>query len=169
LNPDLGPIRVLPGRLSVSRTFGDPHAKVEQFGGNPRVVIAVPEITHFKLQDTQHDFIIMGCDGIFDKLSTEDVVREVWLPLQQTDPANFTSAVSGMGSVNEICGSSAERIIRASMIKESVDNLSVVMIGFKNFAKQIERLASQTKQSKSEASKPGIMLPSASSNKPSSS
>jgi hypothetical protein len=48
-----------------------------------------------------------------------------------------------MGSVNEICGSSAARIIRASMIKESLDNLSVVVIAFKNFAKQIERLASQ--------------------------
>jgi protein phosphatase PTC2/3 len=40
MNPDLGPIRVLPGRLSVSRTFGDPHAKIELYGGNPKVVIA---------------------------------------------------------------------------------------------------------------------------------
>ena len=51
LNPDLGPIRVLPGRLSVSRTFGDAHAKIEHFGGNNKVVIAQPEITHFKLND----------------------------------------------------------------------------------------------------------------------
>jgi protein phosphatase 2C family protein 2/3 len=51
LNPDLGPIRVLPGRLSVSRTFGDAHAKVEGLGGNPKVVIATPEITSFKLLD----------------------------------------------------------------------------------------------------------------------
>lgn len=49
LNPELGPIRVLPGRLSVSRTFGDAHAKVEGLGGNPKVVIATPEITSFKL------------------------------------------------------------------------------------------------------------------------
>jgi len=26
---------VLPGRLSVSRTFGDIEAKLERFGGNP--------------------------------------------------------------------------------------------------------------------------------------
>jgi hypothetical protein len=36
----LGPFRVLPGRLSVSRTFGDIEAKIEKFGGKNGVVIA---------------------------------------------------------------------------------------------------------------------------------
>ena len=39
-----GPFRVFPGRLSVSRTFGDIEAKLEKFGGNPNVVISKPEI-----------------------------------------------------------------------------------------------------------------------------
>jgi protein phosphatase 2C family protein 2/3 len=45
----VGPLRVLPGRLSVSRTFGDIEAKLEQFGGNPKVVVAEPEIRSFKI------------------------------------------------------------------------------------------------------------------------
>ena len=40
----IGPIRVLPGRLSVSRTFGDPEAKLAYRGGNGNVVKAEPEI-----------------------------------------------------------------------------------------------------------------------------
>ena len=40
-----GPFRVLPGRLSVSRTFGDIEAKMEKFGGLAGVVIAEPEIS----------------------------------------------------------------------------------------------------------------------------
>lgn len=40
----VGPLRVLPGRLSVSRTFGDAEAKLLKTGGNPKVVIAEPEI-----------------------------------------------------------------------------------------------------------------------------
>ena len=40
----VGPIRVLPGRLSVCRTFGDPEAKLEYRGGNHMVVIAEPEV-----------------------------------------------------------------------------------------------------------------------------
>lgn len=55
----LGPPRVKPGRLSVSRTFGDIEAKVPAYGGNPNVVIAVPEIVEFKIKD-KYDFILLG-------------------------------------------------------------------------------------------------------------
>jgi protein phosphatase PTC2/3 len=73
----VGPIRVLPGRLSVSRTFGDPEAKLEYKGGNPNVVIADPEIKVFQITKA-HDYIMLGCDGIFDKMSNEDVNACVW-------------------------------------------------------------------------------------------
>lgn len=67
----IGPIRVFPGRLSVSRTFGDTEAKVITKGGNPKVVVSTPEICSFKL-DKSHDFVILGCDGIFDKLTDRE-------------------------------------------------------------------------------------------------
>ena len=67
----IGPIRVFPGRLSVSRTFGDTEAKITNKGGNPNVVVCTPEIRSFKL-DKGHDFVILGCDGIFDKLTDRE-------------------------------------------------------------------------------------------------
>ena len=54
---------MLPGRLSVSRTFGDIDAKAQALGGNPLVVIAVPEITSFRLDAPEmedSDFILMA-------------------------------------------------------------------------------------------------------------
>ena len=45
----LGPHRVLPGRLSVSRTFGDLAAKIEKHKGNPKVVVALPDIKSFRI------------------------------------------------------------------------------------------------------------------------
>jgi protein phosphatase 2C family protein 2/3 len=74
----VGPIRVLPGRLSVCRTFGDPEAKLEYRGGNPNVVKAEPEIKMFSISK-HHDFIVLGSDGIFDKLTNEDINKCVWL------------------------------------------------------------------------------------------
>lgn len=61
-NPNIiyGPFRVFPGRLSVSRTFGDIEAKREKFGGNPNVVIATPEIKEFNIDDKM-DFLLLGC------------------------------------------------------------------------------------------------------------
>jgi len=74
----VGPLRVLPGRLSVSRTFGDAEAKIQSLGGNPLAVIATPEITSFQLSAFTHDFLVLGCDGIFDKMTNKDVVDCVW-------------------------------------------------------------------------------------------
>ena len=72
-----GPLRVLPGRLSVARTFGDPEAKISELGGNPNVVIHTPEVKTFQIKK-DHDFIVLGCDGIFDKMSNGDAVMCVW-------------------------------------------------------------------------------------------
>lgn len=73
----LGPHRVYPGRLSVSRTFGDIEAKRIKYGGNPKVVIATPDIKCFKIEDN-YDFVVLGCDGIFDKLNNEQVIQATW-------------------------------------------------------------------------------------------
>lgn len=56
----IGPYRVSPGRLSVSRTFGDAEAKLSKFGGLEGVVIATPDVFKQKLMD-EFDFVILGC------------------------------------------------------------------------------------------------------------
>ena len=69
-----------PGRLSVSRALGDIEAKDPRYGGNPKVVIATPEIKIFKIRNS-YDFIIMGCDGIFEKLTNEEIIKESMIVL----------------------------------------------------------------------------------------
>lgn len=55
----IGPCRVLPGRLSVCRTFGDIEAKIPKKGGNSKVVIPIPEIKSFRIGE-DHDFIVLA-------------------------------------------------------------------------------------------------------------
>jgi protein phosphatase 2C family protein 2/3 len=68
---------VFPGRLSVSRTIGDIEAKDERYGGNPAVVIPTPEIRALKIKDN-YDFIVIGCDGVFEKMDNQDLLEQVW-------------------------------------------------------------------------------------------
>jgi protein phosphatase 2C family protein 2/3 len=63
--------------LSVSRTVGDIEAKLTKYGGNPKVIISDPDITAFEIK-SDHDFIVIGCDGIFDKLSSKDAIHIAW-------------------------------------------------------------------------------------------
>ena len=67
----MGPHRVFPGRLSVSRTFGDIEAKLPKFGGNPNCVIAEPDLKAFQIKD-DFDFIVIACkplplDSLFNR------------------------------------------------------------------------------------------------------
>lgn len=120
----MGPHRVLPGRLSVSRTFGDIEAKLKKYGGNPKVVVATPDIKAFRIQ-RDHDYIVLGCDGIFDKLSNRDVVNCCW------HTVNYQRA----GNVHKQCGKAIDLILKASVAKRTLDNITVVMIAFANFKK----------------------------------
>jgi serine/threonine protein phosphatase PrpC len=127
-NPDqmiLGPSRVFPGRLSVSRTFGDAEAKIEKFGGMSDVVIAVPEITQFKISD-DCDFLILGCDGIFDQLSNEDVSQCVWMTTREGYKTK---------NIHTQCAQGVDMILKSSLQRKTLDNITCVVIAFENFEK----------------------------------
>jgi len=72
-----GPLRVFPGRLSVSRTFGDIEAKKPRYGGNQNVIVCEPEIISFKIKDN-FDFFLIGCDGIFERMDNKQITDVVW-------------------------------------------------------------------------------------------
>ncbi len=112
-----GPWRVLPGRLSVSRTFGDVEAKEEKFGGMKNVVVALPDITEIELSE-EYNFIVIGCDGIFDVLSNEDLMECAKIAVKEKK--GYT--------MNHLCGEIAGNIIKASLAKDSFDNVSCVVI-----------------------------------------
>ena len=129
---ELGPHRVLPGRLSVSRTFGDLEAKIEKLGGNPKVVIAEPDIKAFRVSDS-HDFIIMGSDGIFDKISNRETVQCMWNSLRDEKAPD----------VHQQTGKGVECIIKNALFRKSLDNVTVVIISFENFEKSFNGAEAQ--------------------------
>lgn len=51
-------------------------AKMEKYGGNCKCIIAEPEVFSVPISDDL-DFILIGSDGIFDRISTEDTVQIV--------------------------------------------------------------------------------------------
>lgn len=72
-NPFVGPYRVFPGRLSVCRTFGDCEAKLIHLGGVTGVVTCEPEFTHEIEGSNSIDYVLIGSDGIFDKMKNDQI------------------------------------------------------------------------------------------------
>jgi len=77
-NPFIGPYRVFPGRLSVCRTFGDCEAKLAHLGGTKGVVVCDPEIIFEKDGAKRLDYVLIGSDGIYDRLKNEQINQMVW-------------------------------------------------------------------------------------------
>ena len=94
----LGPPRVSPGGLAVSRTFGDVQSKVAKYGGKKGVITAKPEISQFTIQPDYHDFIVMGCDGIFDKIENEGILDVIW------NTVNINKGVEILGNRMPVLG-----------------------------------------------------------------
>lgn len=55
----VGPHRVIPGRLSTTRTFGDIEAKLPELNGNPRGIIHEPELNVIKIAGDE-DFVLLA-------------------------------------------------------------------------------------------------------------
>ena len=118
------PWRVLPGRLSVSRTFGDIEAKETKFGGIPGVVLALPDITEIEL-DNEFNFMVIGCDGIFDVLSNEEILECIKIVLKEKNVKEIKE-----DDVHELCGDFAAMIVKSAIAKDSSDNVSCIVVAF---------------------------------------
>ena len=138
----LGPFRVYPGSLSVSRTIGDAAAKFSDFGGNPNVVISEPDIYCFDLEKNDIDFLILGCDGIYDHMTSKDVFNCAWTMIDYYRNYNLQIEEKNKNERNEnnekidiytACANIVDFILKASMSRKSFDNVTCVIVSFKDF------------------------------------
>jgi protein phosphatase 2C family protein 2/3 len=137
----IGPHRVFPGRLSVSRTIGDIEAKDPRYGGNPMCVIPTPDIKCFKIRNN-YDFIMLGCDGVFEKLDNKQVINAVWeasrcdfendeVIKRNVDPAVLKG--NGPISIHQKSGLAVDKALHECVHAKTLDNITAVMIAFENF------------------------------------
>ena len=154
----VGPYRVFPGKLSVSRTVGDAEGKIEALGGNPNVIVPIPDVFSFDLEKDDVDFFILGCDGIYDQLYSKDIFKCAWMILNNnlelykknifdTDIENcFRGNYGNKINMNTTSGNIVDLILKASMIRKSFDNVTCLFISFKNFFENLEKIPNQTKE-----------------------
>ncbi|XP_074315986.1 putative protein phosphatase 2C 2 [Silene latifolia] len=101
----------LNGILSVSRALGDWDMKLPN--GTASTLIAEPEVRQIILTEDD-EFLIIGCDGIWDVMSSQQAVRVVRRGLRRHgDPQQ-----------------SAKELVREALNLNTFDNLTVVVVCF---------------------------------------
>ena len=71
----------------------------------------------------------MGCDGIFDRLDNDKILTKIW---------EYKKQGKSINDIHTLCAQMTDAIIKYSMEKDSVDNVSVVFIAFKNFENKMK-------------------------------
>jgi len=81
------------GNLNLSRAIGDfEYKKSTQLSVKEQLVIAFPEVKQFTLSPNA-DFILMGCDGIWESLSNDEIVAEVHKLLKNNGTTDLKKTV----------------------------------------------------------------------------
>jgi protein phosphatase 2C family protein 2/3 len=101
----------LNGVLSVSRALGDWDMKLPR--GSPSPLIAEPEFRKLVLTE-EDEFLIIGCDGIWDVMSSQHAVSLVRHGLRRHDDP-------------EQC---ARDIVMEALRRNTFDNLTVIIVCF---------------------------------------
>ncbi|KMT10019.1 hypothetical protein BVRB_5g122340 [Beta vulgaris subsp. vulgaris] len=110
----------LNGVLSVTRALGDWDMKLPKGSASP--LIAEPELRQIILTEDD-EFLIIGCDGIWDVLSSQQAVSIVRHGLRRHDDP-------------ELC---AKELVREALRLDTFDNLTVIVICFSSFDHQREQ------------------------------
>lgn len=125
--------REYPSLMACVRSIGDYSIKYKSTDdekGNNTInsqqmkhsIISEPEIMSLDYYPF-NDFIIMGCDGIFDVLTNNQIVNAAYFCLKKLGKEKGYNLTNLSGDV-------CDYIIKLAMVKESEDNLSCIFIAF---------------------------------------
>ena len=133
--------REYPSDLAVMRTIGDIKAKKKEYGGNPGTIINKPEIFVYDIS-CNDDFVVMGCDGIYDDLSNQEIINAAWYIFKnESKNKNY--------DIHELTGDACDMVIKYAMEKQTSDNLSCVIIGLEGLEKFLRNKSNKDKVSSS--------------------
>ena len=129
--------RVYPSDLAVTKSIGDIKAKKKEFGGKEGSIINKPDIFIHDINSTD-DFLVMGCDGIFDDLSNQEVSDAAWFVFKNlSKEKNY--------DIHELSQDACDIIMKFALEKQTSDNLSCIVIGFEGLEKFLKNKSTKEK------------------------
>ena len=119
--------RHYPSDLAIMRSIGDLKAKYKEFGGLPDNIISTPEIFVYDYNPA-NDFMVMGCDGIYDDLSNEEIINAAWYIFKnKSKEKNY--------DIHLLSKDSCNLIIKYGLDLLTSDNLTCIVIGLEGLQK----------------------------------
>lgn len=116
------------------RTFGDIESKDPQQGGVPGAVVCDPEIQVLNISPDL-DFAFLGCDGIYDVLSNEEINEIIWETIEDFkggQDLKRTEVKSNYTDLSECLKLAVDNVLKKSLIEGTEDNITAIIVVFRN-------------------------------------
>ncbi|XP_070154289.1 probable protein phosphatase 2C T23F11.1 [Polyergus mexicanus] len=119
------------GNLALSRALGDFIFKQNDHKSpQEQIVTAFPEVQQFPINE-EWEFVVLACDGIWDVMTSEEVVRFVRTRLAQTKLGDTESHRNVTIRPEEIC----EELLNCCLAPDALmgtgcDNMTVILVCF---------------------------------------
>lgn len=101
------------------------------------MVIAAPDIFLHKACK-EDDFILLGSDGIFDVLTNEEIADTVFTVVRHYQAESYTPGTNGI-TLEGVLDEAVQAVMKRSLISRSEDNITVILIFFKNFLDYLKK------------------------------
>ncbi|CCW59938.1 unnamed protein product [Phytomonas sp. EM1] len=113
--------------LAISRALGDVDFKTNKaFSWKEQAVTALPDVTQYEVQGND-ELIILGCDGIWDVLSSQDCCMQVHELLHKNEVRD-----SNCVDISLVCEQILDNCIaQSNTAREGTDNMTIIIVEFK--------------------------------------
>jgi len=96
-------------------------------GGKENVVSCEPEISSHEIE-ADDDFVLLASDGIFDTMSNNEIIETIFETLRYFKQRS----IDPYREYEHILGECVSNVMKRALIKQSEDNVTVMIICFKN-------------------------------------
>ena len=75
---------------------------------------------------------MLGCDGIFDRLTNQQVLDSAWDTMNAIKSHEIKHNVRTPKTVHQVSGAMTDAVIKQAAVEKSMDNLTIVIVSFEN-------------------------------------
>ncbi|KAK0177557.1 hypothetical protein PV328_001598 [Microctonus aethiopoides] len=107
------------GDLDLSRTLGDHmYKKNPNFSLKKQMITSLPDVQHIVIDPKRDSFMILACDGIWEKISNKKVVKFINKRIKSTE------------KLSKICEQLFDQCLASESFDYGCDNMSAVLVKF---------------------------------------
>eukprot|EP00450_Noctiluca_scintillans_P017533 CAMPEP_0194511570 /NCGR_PEP_ID=MMETSP0253-20130528/43283_1 /TAXON_ID=2966 /ORGANISM="Noctiluca scintillans" /LENGTH=312 /DNA_ID=CAMNT_0039354909 /DNA_START=247 /DNA_END=1185 /DNA_ORIENTATION=- len=117
----VGPCHRVDGNLNLSRALGDFDLKSNsELPAEKQKVTAYPDFKKHSFQGGAEEFLVVACDGLFERMSNQDVSDQMWSLVRKGAPLQQVA--------HQVLHSCCARGINGMPAQDGTDNETVILV-----------------------------------------